>query len=116
MSWDCYLERNGRTVELAERHHLKGGTYPLGGTTQACFNVTYNYGRIFRRVGIEDALNSFNGKTAQETIPIMEAAIAQLNDDPCDDYWQPTEGNARRALEGLLVLARAAPDAVWVIC
>ncbi len=34
-------------VELDEPHHMRGGTYAIGGTPHAHLNVTYNYGGIF---------------------------------------------------------------------
>ena len=36
-----------------------------------------------------------------------------LGDDVDDDYWKPTEGNAKRALYGLLAMAQMRPDGVW---
>ena len=48
-----------------------------------------------------------------ETIPLLKAAVEQLGTDVDDDYWRPTEGNARRALCGLLAFAQMRPDGVW---
>jgi len=48
-----------------------------------------------------------------ESIPILRAAADKLGDDVHDDYWQPTEGNAKRALFGLIALAQLRPDGVW---
>lgn len=37
-----------------------------------------------------------------------------INNDTTDNYWDATEGNARKALLGLLKLAvYAPPDSVW---
>jgi hypothetical protein len=51
--------------------------------------------------------------TGADSIPILEKAIAQLGDDVDEDYWEPTEGNAKRALSQLLALAKMRPDGVW---
>jgi hypothetical protein len=40
-------------------------------------------------------------------------AIAKLNDDVDQNYWKPTEGNAKKALTQLLALAKMRPDGVW---
>lgn len=54
------------------------------------------------------------GKTGAESIPMLEKAISALGDDVDDrDYWHGTEGNAKRALYGLLAFAKMRPDGVW---
>jgi len=52
-------------------------------------------------------------KTGAESIPILKAAIDDLQDNVSDNYWDATEGNAKRALCGLLAFARMRPDGVW---
>jgi len=48
MSYDIYLnDADGETLNLPSRHVLKGGTYALGGTSQAWLNITYNYAPFF---------------------------------------------------------------------
>jgi hypothetical protein len=44
---------------------------------------------------------------------VLANAIAALNDDVSSDYWEATEGNARKALIDLFSLACMAPDGVW---
>jgi hypothetical protein len=51
--------------------------------------------------------------TGAESVVLLKSAIAQLGDDVADDYWEPTEGNAKRALTQLLALAQLRPDGVW---
>lgn len=51
--------------------------------------------------------------TGAESIPVLQKAIAALSDDVNPDYWEPTEGNAKRALCGLLAFAQLRPDGVW---
>jgi hypothetical protein len=67
-------------------------------------NITFNYSSIFEKV-LEGGIRSIDGKCVVETIPTLAFAIGQLADDNEPDYWKATEGNARRALLGLLALA-----------
>lgn len=62
------------------------------------------------RVG---GIRSIYGLTGTESIPVLQSAIAQLGDDVHPDYWEPTEGNAKRALVQLQALAQMRPDGVW---
>jgi hypothetical protein len=115
MSYDIDLKDpvTGKTIELDEPHHMKGGTYCVGGTTQASLNVTYNYAKHYYRVLGEKGIRTIYGMTGAESIPVLDAAIVQLDDDVVDDYWKPTEGNAKRALLQLRALACMRPDGVW---
>jgi len=116
MSYDIQIvDRVTReTIEFDKRHKLHGGTYALCGTRKAWLNVTYNYAPHFKRVFGPLGIRSLYGLPARFTIPVLEEAIEKLDTDvDLDDYWNPTEGNARRALENLLTLARLAPDGVW---
>lgn len=79
-------------------------------------NVTYNYSHFYYRPEVfgEGGIRSIYGKTVAESIPMLEKAISALGDDvDDDDYWHATEGNAKRALYGLLAFARMRPDGVW---
>ena len=79
-------------------------------------NVTYNYSPHYYRVLDTDlGLRWLHDKTASETIPKLKEAISLLGEDVDPDYWQPTEGNARKALEHLLAFAEKAPDAIWEV-
>jgi hypothetical protein len=131
MSYDIELidPITKETLILDEPHHMRGGTYAIGGTTEAHLNVTYNYAKHFRRVfgdenvelsawdkmfgGGATGIRKLYGMTGADSIPILEKAIAQLGDDVDEDYWEPTEGNAKRALSQLLALAKMRPDGVW---
>lgn len=130
MSYDLYLcdpvqprlpaEEEGwdggapNVLLLDAPHQMKGGTYALGGTREAHLNVTYNYGKHYRRVlDAEEGIRAIYGLTGAESIPVLRAAAAQLGDDVDEDYWKPTEGNAKRALLQLLALAQLRPDGIW---
>ena len=115
MSYDVYLNDpvTKNTIELDHVHHIRGGTYQIGGTTEAHLNITYNYAQHFKQVLGAGGIRSIYGMSGAESIPILRAAADKLGDDVHDDYWQPTEGNAKRALFRLIALAQLRPDGVW---
>lgn len=115
MSYDISLVDpvSKKVLDLDTPHHMRGGTYAVGGTTEASLNVTYNYSKHFIRVLGDGGIRSLYGKSAVDSIPMLEKAIAQLGDDISEDYWEPTEGNAKRALLQLYTLAKMRPDGVW---
>ena len=118
MGWDCRLADpvTRETLETDKIHDIAGGTYCLGGTREMWLNVTYNYSRIFRKVLFPpEGLNKLDGASGADSIPILEAAISKLGNDVDKNYWEATEGNAKKALYGLLALARLRPDGIWEI-
>lgn len=50
-----------------------------------------------------------------ESIAVLDKMIAVLGDDVDDDYWKPTEGNAKRALLQLKAMAQMRPDGEWKV-
>lgn len=114
MSYDIDLTDplSGAVLELDEPHQMRGGTYAIGGTTEMTLNVTYNYARHYGAMG-ETGIREIYGKTGAEAIPILERGIAALGDETDDDYWKPTEGNAKRPLLQLLAFAKMCPDGVF---
>ena len=115
MSYDIYLKNpdTNEPIEFDEPHQLRGGTYCVGGTTEATLNVTYNYAKHYYRVLGDKGIRSIYGMTGRESIPVLATAIAALGSDRSDDYWAATEGNAKDALVGLFTLASRLPDGVW---
>lgn len=118
MSYDISLcdPVTHETLEVDDTHFVAGGTRPIGGTKELWLNITYNYGMYFRRDDVlgRKGIRSIYGKTGAESIPMLEKAISALGDDVDDsDYWHATEGNAKRALYGLLAFAKMRPDGVW---
>lgn len=93
-------------------HHMRGGTYAVGGEQRAHINITYNYAKHYSAVG-PNGIRSIYGLTGAASIPVLQGAIAQLGDEVSQDYWEATEGNAKRALYQLLALAQMRPDGVW---
>ena len=100
-------------LELDDSHDMRGGTYAMGGTTECWLNVTYNYAPIFRRELGEKGIRTIYGMTGAESISVLEAAASRLADDATGNYWDTTEGNAKRALLQLVALAKLRPDGVW---
>lgn len=115
MSYGIYLTDpvTNEPLETETNHFIRGGTYAIGGTTEMYLNITYNYATFYYTVFGERGIRILYGKTGAETIPILKEAISKLKDDVSDDYWEPTEGNAKQALFGLLALAQMRPDGVW---
>lgn len=70
-------------------------------------------GKHYRRVFGENGIRTIYGMTGAESIPIIKAAMEKLSDDISEDYWEATEGNAKKALAGLLAFAQMRPDGVW---
>lgn len=129
-------------VEFPTAHVMTGGTYQAmmdvhgnwipRPTTEAWLNITYNYSGHYKRVfeprparpgeneeyGTEDdamvcGIRSIYGLTGAESIPILQRAADQLNDETDPDYWEPTEGNAKRPLLQLIAMAQLRPDGIW---
>ncbi len=118
MSYDISLcdPVTHETLEVDDTHFVAGGTRSIGGTKELWLNITYNYGKHFRRDDVlgSKGIRSIYGKTGAESIPMLEKAISALGDDVDDsNYWNATEGNAKRALYGLLAFAKMRPDGVW---
>jgi hypothetical protein len=116
MSYDLSLKDavTGRTLETVQPHQMAGGTYQLGGSTSLWLNATYNYApQFYKSMDAEEGIRKLYGMTGAESIPLLEAAVEQLGDDVDEDYWKPTEGNAKQALLQLLAMARMRPDGVW---
>lgn len=117
MSYDISLKDpvTKGTIEVKDAHFMQGGTYALGGTHELWLNVTYNYGKIFRRPEVlgEEGIRTIYGMTGAESIPVLQKAIANLGDDTDPDYWKPTDGNAKRPLCQLLAMAQMRPDGIW---
>jgi len=116
MSYDIELVDpvSRKTLELDEPHHMRGGTYAMGGTTECSLNITYNYSRhYYNTISATEGIRAIYGMTGAESIQILKIAVAQLGDDVSDDYWESTEVNAKRALLQLIALAKLRPDGIW---
>lgn len=125
MSWDVRLVDSETRRSLPVARHVSGGTYPIGGTTSAELNVTYNYSGRFldawpevldARPGDGTLGKMLDGRTGGETEPLLRVAVAALGgDDPDRSYWNASAGNAAHALQILLGWAREHPAGVWEV-
>ena len=115
MSYDINLVNpdTGDTIELDEPHQERGGTYAMGDSTEAWLNITYNYSPHFYHVFGDRGIRTIYGMTGENSKQVLKMAISMLGDDVNEDYWAATEGNAKKALMGLLHFAVLAPDGVW---
>ena len=117
MSYDIKLcdPVTGETLECDSPHHMTGGMYCIGGTTEMWLNVTYNYSKFYYREDVlgDKGIRTIYGKTGAESIPILQKAIKALGDDVSTNYWDATEGNAKKPLTQLLAFAQMRPDGVW---
>lgn len=103
--------------------HTEGGTYVVGGTTEAELAVTYNYGGSIRRAwpedpnpGESDILGRLlNGVRAADAVPLLELLVERLGTKRARDYWASTDGNAGHALSILLWWAKQHPNAVFKV-
>ncbi len=99
---------NPRTDEPAEVESFEsGGTYTIGGSTEADLNVTYNYAKHF------NFRKNLHGKKARKTVKMMQDAVDKLSTERSSDYWEPSEGNAGYAISILLEWAKQFPKFVW---
>ena len=117
MSYDISLKDpvTKETLRVDEPHFMTGGTYQVGGTHELWLNITYNYGQFYRRDDVfgAEGIRAIYGMTGADSIPVLEKAAAVLGDDVADDYWEPTEGNAKKPLLQLIAMAKMRPDGVW---
>ena len=132
MSYDISLVDpvTRETLVTDTPHQMRGGTYAIGGTDEMWLNITYNYGRWYRKDYAfgENGIRSINGLSGAESIPVLKKAIAGLEEskeelpeeeiDQClkqgvSGYWMPTKENAIRPLYQLLAMAQMRPDGMW---
>ena len=115
MSYDIDLidPITSKVLQLDSKHMMRGGTYAVGGTKDASLNITYNYAEHFIKTLGENGIRTIYKMNACDSIPVLENAINMLKDDVHDNYWKPTEGNAKNALIQLMTLAKLRPDGVW---
>ena len=117
MSYDITLNDpvTNEPIQIEDAHFMQGGTYQIGGCTELWLNVTWNYSKFYYREDVfgEKGIRTIYGMTGLESIPVLEKAINALGNDVNEDYWEPTEGNAKRPLTQLLTMAKMRPDGIW---
>ena len=111
MSFDVYLENAGPVERFED-----GGTYVLGGSDDASFNITYNYSpHYYKHLDPDNGLRAMDGQRAGDWEERLQGAVEILGTERHSDYWEPSEGNAGAALARLLEWARQYPEGVWRI-
>ena len=112
MSWWVSITDPETDQYMVVEPFSEGGTYVLGGSSDADLNITYNYSAHYYRVlGLEDGLRGLDRAEAVSALPILRDGIKKLGTDESEDYWEATEGNARRALVVLADWCQQAVDA-----
>lgn len=113
MSYQVNLVNEDGNLALVE-NHSEGGTYVLGGSTEASLNITYNYARVYRNIN-NFSITQLHGKKAKDAIQLLEYLVDHLGTDQDVDYWKPTEGNAGYAVFILLTWAKQHPEAEFEV-
>ena len=117
MSYDITLNDpvTNEPIQIKDVHFMQGGTYQMGGCTELWLNITYNYSEFYYREDVfgEKGIRTIYGMTGLESIPVLEKAINALGNDVNKDYWEATEGNAKKPLIQLLTMAKMRPDGIW---
>lgn len=138
MSYDITLNDpvTKEPIQLDAPHQMQGGTYAVGGTTEAWLNITWNYADWYYRAGVfaptreesKGIIRTIYGMSGAQSIPVLQKAIKtleSLTEDISDEkrqqceaqgatgYWMPTRQNAIKPLYQLLALAQMRPDGVW---
>lgn len=129
MSWWVYLkDEHGNTLEVAG--HQEGGIQnamvvgefsgnfsliPIN-TSKAEMSVTYNYSSLYDCF-LDDTRGfvKLHAMTGADSIPLLKKALKNLPDEPCDNYWSATPGNAGHILAVMLGWAEQHPEGIWRI-
>lgn len=105
------------TLQADSPHQMRGGIYLVCGTQYLWLSITYNYAQFFIKDDVlgKDGLMRINGLSGADSIPILEEATRSLKNNVSSNYWDETEGNAKRALIQLLAMAKIRPDGIWKV-
>lgn len=137
MSYDITLNDpvTKETIQFDTPHQMTGGTFCIGGSSEAWLNITYNYSRWYYKDGVfpvkseeKEGIRTIYGMSGAESIPVLENAIKTLEnmtedlteeeikeyaDGGVGGYWTPTRENAIKPLYQLLAMAKMRPGGVW---
>lgn len=137
MSYDITLNDpvTKETIQFDTPHQMAGGTFCVGGSTEAWLNITYNYSRWYYKDGVfpvkneeKEGIRTIYGMSGAESIPVLENAIKMLENMAEDlteeeikeyanggagGYWTPARTNAIKPLYQVLAMAKMRPDGVW---
>jgi hypothetical protein len=115
MSYDIYLVHPDtlKAHHFDKKHQLTGGTYAVGGTTEAHLNITYNYASFFyKTIDADLGIRWLYDRVAKNTFETLTGAIMELGIERTD-YWDKSPGNAGAALLDLLTLGIMYPEGIW---
>lgn len=107
--------KTGKTIQLINKTIVRGSTIEVGGTNIAELVITGNYGALISEHMHPDGLMFLYGKTGEECIPILKAAVNRLGTNIDLDYWKATNGNVGMTLMTLLMFASTRPDGIFKI-
>ena len=123
MSYDINLKDpiTKETIQFDAPHFMRGGTYAIGGTTEAWLSVTYNYAHYYYEATDKDprfahdevscyyadgtkgpieteyGIRGIYGKTGAESIPMLEDMIRRITEKyQKDGEWIETERTKAR--------------------
>ena len=96
MSYDITLAYPDGPAQVPS--HQEGGTYVMGGTTDAHLNITYNYYSYYRKhIDPDKGIRWLYGQTGGATAPRLAAAIAAILVDEALEAEQLAQVAERRA-------------------
>ena len=77
-------------------------------------SLTWNYSKYYYQYLDSDAgLRWLDGKTVKNTMERLISARNMLTNNPSDDYWEATPGNAGHALAVLISWGKQHPRGIW---
>lgn len=74
---------------VSVKNHAEGGTYVLGGTTEACLNITYNYAPFYyKHLDKDKGIRWLYGLEAKDTVDRLFAAVKALGTEQNKEpFW-----------------------------
>ena len=110
MSYDIYLidKDTGEELKSKEPHNIRGGSYAEGDVT-LYLNITFNYHDAYKKHGLW--LPELDQRLVKDVISKLFSVYNQLEGEPSVNYWEATDGNAKKALGDLIKLCSLAPEA-----
>lgn len=80
MSYDIkIIDPKTKEVMKVKHNDLRGGTYALGGTDEAYFNITFNYACMFELFLGKGGIHRLDGKPVKETEKMLKDAIVKID-------------------------------------
>ena len=107
------VDEEGYDVDVGyepEYGHLKSP-----GSKDAELTVTANYSPYYKEIFGSEGISWLYGKKAKDCIKKLMQGIDELGDEPEEDYWKATPGNAGFILSILLEWATKFPEATFKV-